>query len=75
MYPSGEAVIPSGHTMELYHEIEFTDGTTLRITVQEILQDESGLGAYSCRLDDGERSLSCQLTVYRPPVSGAKSGD
>ena len=52
----------------------FRPGARLCITVQEILQDESGLGAYSCRLDDGERSLACQLTVYRPPASDAQAG-
>jgi predicted hotdog family 3-hydroxylacyl-ACP dehydratase len=52
----------------------FRDGATLRITVQEILQGENGLGVFSCRLDDGDRSLSCQLTVYRPPASGAEPG-
>jgi predicted hotdog family 3-hydroxylacyl-ACP dehydratase len=52
----------------------FAEGAKLRITVQEVLQDENGLGAYSCRLDDGERSLACQLTVYRPPASGGNNG-
>jgi len=47
----------------------FRPGTTLVIHVTEILSDASGLGIFACRLDDGERSLSCQLTVYRPPAS------
>jgi predicted hotdog family 3-hydroxylacyl-ACP dehydratase len=51
----------------------FRDGTTLRISVQEVLQGDNGLGIFSCRLDDGERFLCCQLTVYRPPVGGPES--
>ena len=47
----------------------FRPGTTLVIHVTEILSDASGLGIFACRLDDGERSLSCELTVYRPPAS------
>jgi len=50
----------------------FATGATLRITVEEILQGDNGLGVYSCRLDEGERSLSCRLTVYRPPASGVQ---
>lgn len=46
----------------------FRPGTTLQITVQQVLDDASGLGVFSCRLVDGERSLACQLTVYRPPA-------
>lgn len=52
----------------------FREGAKLQITVHEILQDENGLGAYSCRLDDGERSLTCQLTVYRPPAGSGNTG-
>jgi predicted hotdog family 3-hydroxylacyl-ACP dehydratase len=52
----------------------FRHGVTLRITVQEILQGENGLGVFSCGLHDGERSLSCQLTVYRRPAVGSKPG-
>ena len=44
----------------------FQPGETLRITVQEVLQGENGLGVFSCLLRAAERSLSCQLTVYRP---------
>ena len=46
----------------------FRPGATLRISVQDVLQGENGLGVFACRLDDGERSLSCQLTVFRPPL-------
>ena len=53
----------------------FAAGARLRISVQEILQGENGLGVFSCHLDEGERSLSCQLTVYRPPTSAAEPGD
>ncbi len=47
----------------------FRPGETLRITVQEVLQGENGLGVFSCLLWAGERSLSCQLTVYKPRPS------
>lgn len=50
----------------------FQPGETLRITVQEVLQGENGLGVFSCLLGAGERSLSCQLTVYRPAPSPLK---
>lgn len=46
----------------------FQPGAILRISVREVLQDATGLGVFACRLDDGERSLSCQLTVFRPPA-------
>lgn len=46
----------------------FRFGTTLRVSVQQVLNDDSGLGVFACRLVDGERSSSCQLTVYRPPA-------
>jgi predicted hotdog family 3-hydroxylacyl-ACP dehydratase len=46
----------------------FRPGATLRISVREVLQHANGLGVFACRLDDGERSLICQLTVFRPPV-------
>ena len=51
----------------------FQTGATLRIRVREVLQAENGLGAFSCGLDDGERSMSCQLTVYRPTTSRAET--
>jgi len=73
---SGLAVLP-GYllgTRRLDHvDGYFPDGATLRISVQEIMQDRSGLGIFACRLDEAERSLSCQLTVYRPPAGGAES--
>ena len=47
----------------------FQPGETLRITVHEVLQGENGLGVFSCLLGAAERSLSCQLTVYRPAQS------
>ena len=47
----------------------FQPGVTLRITVREVLQGDNGLGVFSCLLEDGERALSCQLTVYRPVAS------
>jgi predicted hotdog family 3-hydroxylacyl-ACP dehydratase len=46
----------------------FRPGATLRVSVREVVQGENGLGVFACRLDEGERSLSCQLTVYRPPA-------
>lgn len=52
----------------------FPSGTTLRITVDEVLQGGNGLAIYSCRLDDGSRPLSCQLTVFRPPEKIVESG-
>lgn len=52
----------------------FQPGVTLRITVREVLQGDNGLGAFSCLLEDGERSLTCQLTVYRPAASRAEPG-
>lgn len=48
----------------------FPLGARLSIHVKEILSDTNGLGIFACSLDDGERSLACQLTVYRPPASG-----
>ncbi|MCC7461668.1 MAG: 3-hydroxylacyl-ACP dehydratase [Gammaproteobacteria bacterium] len=51
----------------------FRPGTTLRVEVQQVLNDASGLGVFACRLIDGERSLSCQLTVYRPPAGALMS--
>ena len=53
----------------------FQPGATLRITVQEVLQGENGLGIFSCLLEPGERSLSCQLTVYRPAQNSPDSND
>lgn len=52
----------------------FPPGTTLRITVSELLQGDHGLGVFSCLLEDGERSMSCQLTVYRPAPGPAETG-
>lgn len=52
----------------------FPTGTTLRITVDEVLQGGNGLAIYSCRLDDGSRPLICQLAVYRPPGTALESG-
>ncbi len=46
----------------------FPSGATLRITVQEIVQSDDGLGIFACRIEDGRRSFGCQLTVYRPPA-------
>ncbi len=51
----------------------FQSGATLRITVREVLKGDNGLGVFSCLLEDGARSLSCQLTVYRPPASHAEA--
>jgi predicted hotdog family 3-hydroxylacyl-ACP dehydratase len=51
----------------------FPLGAKLSIHVKEILSDANGLGIFACSLDDGERSLACQLTVYRPPASGDES--
>lgn len=53
----------------------FQPGTRLRITVREVLQSDSGLGAFLCRLADGPSELSCQLTVYRPPQAEVQQHD
>jgi predicted hotdog family 3-hydroxylacyl-ACP dehydratase len=53
----------------------FASGTTLHIRVEETLRDATGLGVYTCRLQDGERTWSFQLSVYRPKSEGtAASG-
>jgi predicted hotdog family 3-hydroxylacyl-ACP dehydratase len=52
----------------------FQPGVTVRITVSELLQGDHGLGVFSCLLNDGERAMSCQLTVYRPAPGGAETG-
>lgn len=66
--------VPPGYllgTRRLEHvDGYFAPGATLRVAVREVLQGENGLGVFSCRLDDGERSLECQLTVYRPARGG-----
>jgi predicted hotdog family 3-hydroxylacyl-ACP dehydratase len=48
-------------------------GTLLRVSVEEMLQDSSGLGAYNCRVESGQETWGCQLTVYRPPPDGSQS--
>lgn len=69
--------VPPGYllgTRQLDHiDGWFATGARLRITVREVMQDSAGLGAFACELDDGVRSMSCLLSVYRPP-SGPPSG-
>lgn len=49
----------------------FALGTTLHIRVEETLRDATGLGAYTCRIQDGERTWVFRLSVYRPMPEGA----
>lgn len=50
----------------------FTPGQCLRLRVEELVQDASGLGAYAAELDDGSRRIQCRMTVYRPPADSPR---
>jgi predicted hotdog family 3-hydroxylacyl-ACP dehydratase len=46
----------------------FAQGSVLRIHVQRALQGENGLGAFDCRIEDGEGAelASATITVFQP---------
>ena len=45
----------------------FSVGSRLQVHIKRILQSESGMGSFECRIDDGAAQLaSATLTVYQP---------